>query len=1417
LAKLWLYGVEIDWSSFYKQQQCHRLPLPTYPFERQRYWIDPPKKRKKGQDNHATQVSQDKKPDIADWFYQPFWKPSILPAATQVVTQDSWILVFIDESGLGEELVKRLEQCDRQIIIVKIGSEFKQLSQRIYTLNPQQSQEYDTLLNHLYAQAQQPKTIVHLLSVTPQEQSQPTLAQVEPSQQTGFYSLLYLAQALGKQKLKDEIQLIVISHNLQLITGAEQLSPLKATLLGAVKVIGQEYTNIHCRSIDIVLQKPGSWQAEKLLKQLQNELQTLKAEQFVAYRGHQRWVQTIERVRLDLQENKPYLRKKGVYLITGGLGGIGMTLGKYLAQTVQAKLIITTRGAFPQNNEWQQWLATHSQQDPISIKIRQLQQFEAAGAEVLVACADVTNLEQMTQVITQAQQRFGNIHGVIHAAGVPGGGVIQRKTVAQAQQVLAPKLQGTLVLDTVLKGINLDFFVLCSSLASVLGAFGQVDYSAANAFLDAFAHYKAVTDGSKTVAVNWDTWQEVGMAVAAAQNWQTTTSTSAIAPQTQPVSHPLFNECLQQEQQWIYISKLSPSKHWVVDEHKLMGMATLPGTAYLEMVTAACSGLVIDKSLELRDITFLAPLIIEADQEKEVRTILNQSGDVFEFSIISQSEPNSSGWTEHAKGEIIYTEVQPPQKHDIQALAAKCNLQQQYQQPIGLIEYGPRWHNLKQVKFGTKQALLVLELPEEFAADLNSYLLHPALLDLATGFLVAKTEGVYLPFSYKRLKFKGALPKKIYSYIQTVEKDQPQTSTLSFNITIMDENGVELVEIEEYTLRKVQSQTTASTNEKSPVVQEALHKMEMNDEPPRRQERQELSFSTKRENKIIPQICNAAQEIENFDVSISSPGLLDTLIPKASDRQPPSTGEVEIEVSVTGLNFKDVLLALGLIPVPVDSPLQFGFECAGKIVAVGEGVEGFKVGDEVIAIGRSCFSRFITSNAQLVAHKPKHLTLEEAATIPLAFTTAYTALIHFGRLQPGEKVLIHAATGGVGLAAVQIAQWVGAEIFATAGSPEKREFLHSLGIKYVMNSRSLDFASEVLSYTQNQGVDVLLNSLGGEFIAKGLSVLARYGRFLELGQRDILNNSQLGLQPFEKRLSFFAIQAEPQMPNFTSLWREVVQHFQDGNLQPLPHRVFPMTQLADAFEHMARAKHIGKVVVSVPTLEQIAAHLSKENRESVLGTENLVSLRQVPSVTSQIHSGKLQIAATPAKKLAQDFLKQGILPKEGIDVFQRVLANTLPQVVVSTRDLQTRSEKWGWEATVSPQVLENTNPSELTDQQPKQSGFHPASKNEVEQIIANIWQELLGVKHIGIDDNFFDLGGDSLLIVQVRTKLIEVLQVNIATSELFDYPTISSLAKHLSQEQEQESAFEQVHERNKKQKEAFEEMQVVRRRRKERE
>ena len=503
LGQLWLAGVQVDWSGFYAHETRHRIPLPTYPFEGQRYWIEP---QKQLDAINNRQLSSGKKPDIADWFYIPAWTTQPLLKQGDLKQKLCW-LVFIDACGLGDQMVKQLEQEGQDVITVMLGEQFSKLHERGYTINPRQRDDYDTLLSEC-ALDKTPRIIAHLWNVTANDQTEFRGDLFEKSQELGFYSLLFLAQALGAQNTTDSLQIAVVSNNMQQVTGVEVLCPEKATVLGPCKVIPQEYPHITVRSIDVVIPESGTLQQQKLIDQLIAELTAKTSDNVVAYRGEHRRVQTFESIRLDRAvEGTTKLREGGVYLITGGLGGIGLVLAEYLAQTVQAKLILVGRSALPNRNEWSQWLETHEAQDNVSRKIQKVQALEELGAEVLIASADVNNQKQMQAVITQAEQKFGVLHGVIHAAGIVPLNTIQEIGQAECESQFRPKVHGLFVLSEVLQGRELDFCLLLSSLSSVLGGLGFVAYSAANLFMDAFAHKHNQTNPVPWSSVNWDGWK----------------------------------------------------------------------------------------------------------------------------------------------------------------------------------------------------------------------------------------------------------------------------------------------------------------------------------------------------------------------------------------------------------------------------------------------------------------------------------------------------------------------------------------------------------------------------------------------------------------------------------------------------------------------------------------------------------------------------------------------------------------------------------------------------------------------------------------------------------------------------------------------------------------------------------------------
>jgi polyketide synthase PksJ len=479
------------------------------------------------------------------------------------------------------------------------------------------------------------------------------------------------------------------------------------------------------------------------------------------------------------------------------VGGIGLTLAAYLARTVQAKLVLTSRSALP--------LA-----DPRHAQVAAL---TALGAEVLVLSADVTDPVAMADVVATTLARFGALHGVIHAAGVAGGGLIQGQTAASVAAVLAPKVTGTQVLHAVTQELALDFLVLCSSLTALTGGLGQMAYCAANAFLDAFAQQHAQANQATVVALNWDRWQGVGMAVAAA-------AALGLPVETGTPVHPLLGTCvLATPTQVAYRVALSPASHWVLAEHQVVGTPTLPGTAYLEMARAALAHLAPDRPCELSDVVFLTPLMIKQGEQKNVLTLLQKNGENYSFHIVSQSleVDGKSRWQEHARGQIGFAPQVADTRHDVAALLSnyqQVDLAERMSMSSNgktqFMEWGPRWNTVKSAYQESNGGLAFLELPEEFSSDVAAYALHPALLDIGTNAVGSVRRGSYLALAYQKLTIRGPLPSKIYSRVKHTDMTRPDQELITSNVTFMDESGLELVNIEGFTLKRVNGNAAAN-------------------------------------------------------------------------------------------------------------------------------------------------------------------------------------------------------------------------------------------------------------------------------------------------------------------------------------------------------------------------------------------------------------------------------------------------------------------------------------------------------------------------------------------------------------------------------------------------------------------------------
>ena len=510
LGKLWVEGATIDWEAFHKGEKRLRVPLPSYPFERKRHWVEQYQRKE-------FLTASTKKPalsgDLKDWAYFPSWKKgtSLRIDEVQIQPEESW-LVFTDQLFFHQCFIDYLRKKHIKVITVGKADRLQKIDDSSFLINPGAKEDYRALLGEISKTGRYPRKIVHLWNVTPVQSGSTRLESYHQCQESAFYSLLYLVQSLEFTGIKEKTRIVMVTNGLHLIAGERDLYPEKATVLGLCKVIPKEYPDISCQSIDVLLPEEEPDANERLGEMILAEITAKEPEFIVAIREFCRWLLFFEAIKLETKNDTSPVREGATYLITGGLGGLGLAVAGYLAEKAHVKLVLTRRSFFPEKQDWDNWLSSHDGHDKTSAIINRLITIENSGSEIITASIDVSDLEQMRQLINAVEQGFGKVDGVIHAAGIADNSLISEKTSETAAKVLSPKVKGTLVLDELFKGRQLDFLVLFSSSSAVLGNAGFVDYSAANNFLDAYAHFNNRSTNYYTVAINWDEWAEVGMA-----------------------------------------------------------------------------------------------------------------------------------------------------------------------------------------------------------------------------------------------------------------------------------------------------------------------------------------------------------------------------------------------------------------------------------------------------------------------------------------------------------------------------------------------------------------------------------------------------------------------------------------------------------------------------------------------------------------------------------------------------------------------------------------------------------------------------------------------------------------------------------------------------------------------------------------
>lgn len=824
IGKVWLRGIDVDWVKFYGYNLSCRVELPTYKFDKSEYL--------KPQDTAIIQPAamQETKLPIDDWFYAPLWQRSPLhDLQSQIVNKK--ILIFNDNCGIGDTLT-RILQNSNDVYKVTLNTTYGyDPVNKEYSIAATVKDDYEKIFVDLTAKQVFLDHVIHLWGVEQceaQYEHEVTKESIEKYQNLGFYSVLFLVQAIRISQIRSQINLTVIANGVYAVTGDEILYPEKATLQGLIKCIPHEYSQIVSKYIDIDLNANSR---DVVINDLIAEcLSNKHVNDLIAYRNSDKFILNYENIKLPMTQGvSKNLKSKGTYLITGGLGGIGFTLAEYLAKYLKANLILTYRTPLPEKVSWDDCLSNPESDSAIAEKIRRVLRLESLGVTVTLMQADVCDYVNMQEVKEFIYLNYIKLDGIIHCAGITAGQFILNKDKEYSDNIFRPKLQGSLNLLQIFGSEDIDFMLFTSSILSIDCFMGQADYSGANAFLDAFGYYcskRAEKHANKPMfqVVNWDGWQEIGGAAREQEN-VAKKRLETLNFNLKKLNCYLFTTQISENNgnSHYYISSFTPREHWFLSEHKLGGMPAVPGTLYLELLECAARFSNLEQPIYIENLKFITPLRVSINESKEVFTTLNKVSLGIDVNVFTYTH-DSMGfkiWHRHVCGRLVSFNMQKSasRNEDVKKFIAnlknECREDREYLEHINklverninddnqVVNWGNRWSCIKQVSTGRNCGILRLSLPECFSSDFETLKLHPALLDVATSVLATKfaKNNNYLPSKYQGVTIFAPLQQDIISYVELFDINP---ESVNCRLVITDINDNPLVQIKRFTMAAIE-------------------------------------------------------------------------------------------------------------------------------------------------------------------------------------------------------------------------------------------------------------------------------------------------------------------------------------------------------------------------------------------------------------------------------------------------------------------------------------------------------------------------------------------------------------------------------------------------------------------------------------
>ncbi|WP_320068799.1 SDR family NAD(P)-dependent oxidoreductase [Micromonospora sp. RTGN7] len=767
-AELWVAGCPVDWSTVYPDERPQRISLPGYRFQRRRHWVTPetgpaaPQPVGPVAPAPAPTVETAKAEAPAGPFTVPGWVETARPAASlPVPPAASLALVLVPEGRQAAlPIVNAFQQAGYEVCRVRPGTTFGEHAGEFTVPASDLAMHLDEVMRRLATAGRTPALLAHAWAVgTP-----PARTDLRDELDRTYFALLDLVQRAGRGPVDGRLPaLVVLTGNAVDVSGAEPVVPARAALIAAARAYRLESPETACRVIDV-----GRLRTEE---ELVAELRCATTDPVVALRGTRRWL-PVHRPWSPPPATHPVLRRNGVYVLTGGLGGLGRAVAKGLAGTgLRPALALLSRTPVDAADD--------------------LAEIESLGAQVRTVACDVADPAALRRALDEVAAAFGPVNGVFHLAGLAGDGMLQFRGRDAAERVLRPKTYGTVALADVLDDRPpVDFVVCFSSQAALTGMVGGADYAAANAFLDAFA---AGRPG--WLSIDWPGWTTVGMAgggvlenlAAAVRDARAgRAGLSGAVPDGVP-----YHETV-----------LSAATHWELDEHRISGAAVLPGTGILDLVLRAYRRALPGDGgpVTLRDFTFVHPL--SGDAPRCTRVSFEPDGDrAWRVRVVSRpaEEDGDGGWQDHASGMLTAGGPAPRTVPVAELIAGLAEVAppSMLPTPDGSFLFGPRWHNIARMWEAGRTTVVRLALAAAFAAETAEYPLHPALLDTGTGVLRRSRPGeLIVPFTYRSLTWYAPLPSQLYSRLRTAEGED-----LVADVDLVADDGTVVVAVEGLRMR----------------------------------------------------------------------------------------------------------------------------------------------------------------------------------------------------------------------------------------------------------------------------------------------------------------------------------------------------------------------------------------------------------------------------------------------------------------------------------------------------------------------------------------------------------------------------------------------------------------------------------------